>query len=568
MALCRWEENRLRLKSASLELLFEQSPLAFVAILLNAFLFISFSWNLISHSFLVSWFGGILSVTAVRIVLRHFWMKRKNRITVKDVDSILRIFLVMTAISGGLWGAIGPMSVMTDSPSHIAMTCFILAGMSAGAVGAYAVHAPAARSYIVFAIFPITVALFGSGSQENAVLGGMAALYLVLMTMVARNVNRRTIKAMELGFENQNLVARLNDASHEIRTPVTAIVGAAEIIATDSRLPSDLRSLSEIVHRQSQFLRLLVENLLTIKRLEGGEEELKEETSSIREEMEFAGGLVAADLKRKGLQLRISFSERVPPLLILDRLKFRQVLINLLSNAVKFTEKGSISIDLDYRYDEQLIVRVTDTGIGVAPEVQDRIFDPFFRDKRAQSFEGAGLGLAIAQNLARMMGGNLKLARSEVQRGSTFELSVRATAPLSGSVRAPLQGRRIVIIDDKPDLAQVYRRKLVAQGADVLVLNSAVDFLRAFQRHEIDVELVLLDIEMPGLNGFEALRRMRDAGFARPVIAFTAYDADFSRQKCLTSGFDDYMTKSESSTQFLERVRHWIGDRSLASPLP
>jgi signal transduction histidine kinase/DNA-binding NarL/FixJ family response regulator len=355
----------------------------------------------------------------------------------------------------------------------------------------------------------------------------------------------------------------LANMSHEIRTPITAIVGYADLMLEAGQTVSDRFDSLQIIRRNARHLLDLINDILDISKIEAG----RMSVESIPCELpQIVGEIVSVTRSRaaeKGLELYVATANPVPRAVLSDPLRVKQILMNLLGNAVKFTETGSVVLRVAYDGDDKqgaLSFQVKDTGIGMAPEQIARLFQPFTQadSSTTRRFGGTGLGLIISQRLARMLGGNITV-ESQAGAGSTFTLTVHATPcdaerldDLSGVLRLPSldaeQGKpharlsgRILLAEDGPDNQRLIATHLRTAGAEVLIADNgraAVELAR-FQHFD----LILMDMQMPHLDGYGATAELRRRGLTLPIVALTAHAMSDDREKCLQAGCTDYLSK-------------------------
>ncbi|MCX8017108.1 MAG: ATP-binding protein, partial [Rhodocyclaceae bacterium] len=352
--------------------------------------------------------------------------------------------------------------------------------------------------------------------------------------------------------------AFLATMSHEIRTPMNAILGMIEL-AREARSPAELEETIGKAQRAARHLLALIDDVLDFSRIEAGRLAL--------ERVAFAPRALAAELselfqpqaREKGLEFRFTIDAAIPTALWGDPLRLRQVLMNLIGNAIKFTAEGQIAVALevvDAKADGlRLRASVRDTGIGIAPQAQARLFTAFSQADHSTTrrFGGTGLGLAISKRLVELMGGTIGF-ESEVGRGSRFwfEWSCQI-APAAAVARAEtdkgpacatplgLDGRRVLVVEDNAMNQEVVRRFLAKMGVAATVVANGAEALACLGRERFD--LVLMDCQMPVMDGYEATRRLRAAGFKQPIIAMTAHALVGDREKSLAAGMNDYLTK-------------------------
>jgi signal transduction histidine kinase/CheY-like chemotaxis protein len=370
--------------------------------------------------------------------------------------------------------------------------------------------------------------------------------------------------------------------SHEIRTPMNGILGTTELLL-DSPLSPSQRHYAKTAHGSASALLALVDDVLDFSRIESGKLTLRHMPFDLRTLVGDAVDLMAAVARDKPIVLDCSMPAELPQRLVGDPVRLRQLLVNLLNNAVKFTDRGRVDVEVSLRGVEadgalRLRFDVHDTGIGIAPEHLDSVFDAFTQADASTTRRhgGSGLGLAIAKELVDLMGGTLGVD-SRPGEGSTFwfELSLQASddaALEEVSEPAPFEesglSARVLLAEDDAINQMVVEAMLTRLGCEVDVAEDGAAACAAAARERYDI--ILMDCHMPVMDGFEATRRIRDdeerRGTARtPIVALTADALAGDRERCLQAGMDDYMTKPVSSATLAGAVERWTG-RKTAPP--
>lgn len=361
----------------------------------------------------------------------------------------------------------------------------------------------------------------------------------------------------------------LANISHEMRTPLNAICGMCELMI-GQELPEPHASRAKLAHAAVNVLTTTIDDLLDLSKLEAGHMTLDPVPTDIRELVGTAFSLISAQAHAKGVRLRLEIAETVPLFLRVDPLRLRQVVTNLLNNALKFTEKGSVSLSVSTEPvgDKEVFldVCVRDTGIGIAPEVQSRLFQPFTQADASTTrrYGGTGLGLAISRRLVEAMGGVIGL-ESSPGAGSLFWF--RIPLPIEGEalpVEAPpaptpgLSRLRVLIVEDNAANRQIAVEMLAHLGVVAETAENGKEGLERMARSPYD--LVFMDCSMPVMDGYEATAqwRRREASGARlPIVAMTAYALQGDKEKCLAAGMDDYLSKPVRLRDFAGALSRW-----------
>jgi signal transduction histidine kinase/HPt (histidine-containing phosphotransfer) domain-containing protein/ActR/RegA family two-component response regulator len=361
----------------------------------------------------------------------------------------------------------------------------------------------------------------------------------------------------------------LANMSHEIRTPLTAILGFSENLL-EPHLPADERTTAvKTVLRNGEHLLELINEILDLSKIEAGRMEVHLAPCSPVQVAADVVSILRVRAETKQLALRLEFATPMPESITSDAMRLRQILINLIGNAIKFTDRGEVvlRVGLDEPHDDESRLRceVHDTGIGLSEEQLARLFRPFMQadNTTARRFGGTGLGLSISRHLARLLGGDVT-ADSHMGRGSCFCATI-ATGDLTGVARQteisePVNGGatadapaevvhldcRLLLAEDSPDNQLLISSVLRKLGAEVTVADNGelvVELVTAAARTDTPFDVVLMDMHMPKLDGFQATQRLRREGYDRPIIALTANAMSGDEQKCLAAGCDDYATK-------------------------
>ncbi len=340
--------------------------------------------------------------------------------------------------------------------------------------------------------------------------------------------------------------------SHEMRTPLVAILGFADILKDSSLSEAQRRHYLEIIERTGGNLKLIIDDLLDLSKVEAGHFEMEPVPCDIGEVLDEVRSLFTQTCQEKGLQLILAVADDVPLHIISDPKRLRQILVNLVGNAVKFTSQGYVRVHCRLA-GEQLVFRVEDSGPGIGEEQRKHLFQNFSQGDNSVSrkFGGTGLGLALSRKFALLMGGDLRLVSSAPGAGAVFEASVEFR-PAAGAAMAPrhtfaeetapvCNGQRVLVVDDAKDNRVLLSVLLNNLGLQVSTANNGVEALLKVQDNKFD--LIFMDMQMPVMDGYTAARMLRHKGHGVPVVALTAHALKEDRLKCLEAGCDEYLTK-------------------------
>jgi len=396
----------------------------------------------------------------------------------------------------------------------------------------------------------------------------------------ARDVTERNRAVAELEAAHDKAVeasnmksAFLANVSHEIRTPMNGVIGMNELLL-DTELSAEQRACADQVARSGEQMLALINDILDVSKIEAGQLELDIADFDLHDTVRQACAVASVQAAKKGLDFDLAFAEDVPRRARGDARRVRQILLNLVSNSVKFTAGGKVGVSVSavHSGDHDVVrVEVSDTGIGIDPGLVDEMFEPFTQADASttRNYGGTGLGLAIVRELVELMGGSVG-CESEIGAGSTFHFEL----PLAGSgYDSSPAGRNegsgggpvwastplVLVVEDSPVNQVVAVRTLERCGCVAEAVADGAQALDALARQDYDV--VLMDCQMSGMDGYEAaaeIRRREGAGRRTPVIAMTALAMSGDIERCLAAGMDDYVSKPIRRHELVEALQRWL----------
>jgi signal transduction histidine kinase/CheY-like chemotaxis protein len=541
-------------------------------------------------------------VTALpRVVQEQLFLGRKAEPNARWHRWALGLIL----LDGICWGLAGLMLL----PAHDEQTIVVIGAslMGVASVATFTLHAnwQANAAYCLPMIAPMAINLLWRGDAFGMYIGGAMMVFITSLLIVARRAQRTVLEMLWHRFLIDRIVAdkdaALDDAerqnliksqfvatmSHELRTPLHGILGLTRMLL-DSVPDLGHRKQLGLVQRSGEHLLTIINHILDFSRIEAGHLNIDRRPFDLDALLEDVISLTGVSAENKGLILYDHIQLPKPCWVSGDAAKVRQVLLNLVGNAIKFTEKGRIEVRAQRRNtDGHIVIHVVDSGIGISADDQERIFDPYRQADAAvgNAVGGTGLGLTISREISRAMGGDITCA-SRMGHGSTFEFSVPlppAEAPADAAVPAWALSRPMLPDDELP--LRLQGHVLLAEDNDVnalivetqlrrmgLTVEQVRDGQEALERLTAPdgrrPDLVLMDCQMPRMDGFEATRRLRqhehDQHLPRlPVVALTASAMAEDSERCLHAGMDAHLPKPFHDAQLTNVLtRHLRASRA------
>ena len=387
----------------------------------------------------------------------------------------------------------------------------------------------------------------------------------------------------------------LANMSHEIRTPMTAILGYAEMLATEEgidKAPPERRNALDSIHRNGNYLLEIINDILDLSKIEAGKMSVELAACQPVSLLQDLHNLMKVRAEQKQLQVLLEYATPIPETIMTDNIRLRQSLINLVGNSIKFTQSGSVRVITHFEPEGALpgeaasrpLLRfdVVDTGIGMSDEQMARLFQPFTQADTSvtRKFGGTGLGLTISRRLARIMGGDVTVS-SIPGVGSTFsvriatgcservplitpqavsEIPVRKATPIAATSETPPLNCRVLVAEDGPDNQKLIAFILKKSGAQATIVeNGQLALTAALAEYGAGTpyDVILMDMQMPVMDGYTATQQLRQAGYQGPIIALTAHAMSGSREKTIECGCDDYATKPFDRQKLVAMIRHY-----------
>ena len=511
------------------------------------------------------------------------------------------------AITGGMSGicwAITCLSLLTNVSTEyqLLILTVMTAAAATNASEAFA-YPPPSTAFIAISLSPTIIWLITVGDRLHLILALMLSVFMPLTIWQSRKRHRSFMESTRLRFRHQLLAedlkvqkevaeaaakfksAFLANMSHEIRTPLNGVLGIAQIGYRENFGRGRTQELFGKIVDAGEQLMVVINDILDISKIEAGKLAIEKRPFNLNNVIEDVIGMLAHRASEKGLSLTCSQTTDLPRWILGDAVRLRQILINLLSNAVKFTDQGQIKLITQRGVGDEICFSVSDQGIGMTEEQIARLFQPFEQADSSitRRYGGTGLGLAISNNLARLMDGEIKVI-SAPGLGSTFTITLKLPATeahgrsdVSEMVAHSrdtkrLSGIRILAAEDNEFNQFVLTELLAQEGSQLMLVGNGKLAVEAAVQNPDCYDVVLMDVQMPEMDGLDATRRIRQVAPLLPIIGLTAHALEEEHVKCLAAGMNDVVTKPievETLVAAISRqcVREQIESQAKALPV-
>lgn len=384
------------------------------------------------------------------------------------------------------------------------------------------------------------------------------------------------VKRLRVEAEAANIAKSqfLASMSHEIRTPLAAVLGFSELLYSHNNTPEKNDELKAIIKRNGSLLMRIIEDVLNFSKIEAGQLDLEYKHFDIGSFFKDIESNLLLRAEEKGLSLITKYDDNIKGAYQGDPLRLKQVLLNIIGNSIKFTDRGNVWVTVKTQEAnrdsgrQKFIVTVEDQGVGIAPERVSRLFKPFMQaDSSTQRlFGGSGLGLVIARQIALAMGGDIELVRSHPGVGTTFQITfylklseqsevspyVGEDLPLTSEQLQSLKNKKILAVDDAKDNLKLVELFLASTGAKLTMVDNGLKAVGQVEKEDFD--LILMDVQMPVMDGYRATKEIRAGGFEKPIVAFTAHAVESEWNKCIEAGCNSVITKPINKKHLLRTL--------------
>ncbi len=592
-----------------------------VAGIAMAIIWVGLIWKDLPHEVLTVWLGVMILLFIYRSAVHYFKLYSVESKLPLDKFIVRRWYLVSVFLTGAGWGITSTL-MFPFNDLHQIVLAFILVGVSASGVS-YSSVAWVYYGYVGCVLLPLMIRFFYIGGEIYYALSAMTGFFLGVMIMAVHRMYKSSTAELELSYKNEALIGgltkasasleRLNDdlkdeidhgkkieselkaakenaeemsqakgeflanMSHEIRTPMNGVIGTLQLLE-DTTLNSEQKEFVVIAHKSADALLAILNDILDLSKIEAGKLNFENINFNLNQIINDIVTLYSLKSEQQGVMLVQKIDQSLPASLLGDPTRIRQVIVNLVSNALKFTDQGEVKINVEVvKFDTdinsiEVKISVSDTGIGIPVKAQQTLFNAFTQadGSTTRKYGGTGLGLAIVSQLVDMMGGILGVDSVEGE-GSQFwfiasfqcgdEKPENRPVLSSETGSVPLDAK-ILLVEDNPINQMVAQKMLEKVGLKPKLANNGVEAVQLLNEQTFD--LVLMDCQMPEMDGFDATREIRKLAIKAtdqnliPVVAMTANVMSGDRERCLEVGMDDYIGKPVQRDQLESVLRKWL----------